>query len=178
MAAGKQTIFIRIFIQFQRTKNWTRTCFWSLTIISIETLLVSDFDLLVELLNKSAFFRFRIFWMFSLSLFSFWASGPGIASITEDAVMAPSFGMITVVVATILSELLSSATLCELRLFFPTYSPLGLGSFHSRFFWCCKIILVSMSSSDFEKPLRSPRRDAVESSSVIVLSLKFQRQLK
>ena len=102
-----------------------------------------------------------------------WFSSAGIASITEEAVIVPSLGIITVVVATILSELLRSATFCNVLLrFFVEYSPLGLCSFHSRFFWFWwRIRLASKSSSDLEKQLRSLNNEPVESSSAIVLSL-------
>lgn len=131
--------------------------------------------LLLVLLLRSALLRLlrELSWdAFSCgSLFS----SPGIASITDDAVMAPSLGIIRVVVATILSELLRSTDFCRaLRRRLPiTYSPLGLCSFHSLFLWFCwRIILVSKSSSDLEKQLRSLNNEPVESSSVIVFNLK------
>lgn len=128
------------------------------------SLKILDFDLL-----RSPLFLLFLTLLDCGSTFSL----EGIASITEDAVIAPSFGITTVVVVTILSELFKSATLCKvLRRFFDEYSPLGLCSLiNSRFLLTCKSALISRSSSDLETQLRSLSMEPVESSSGIAFNL-------
>lgn len=120
---------------------------------------------------KSSSFRSRLFAFFFGGVWGLWFSSPEIALMTDDAVIAPSLGMVTVVVAIIRSELLSSVSLCVDTRFLNF--ALGLCSFQSRFLWrCCMTMLLSKSSSDLDKLLMSLSMDAVESNSAMGLRLR------
>lgn len=167
-ADGCKVSFLKACFEFSYSSTFREI---KLTLLLIINISFESNCVIFDLLRSALFRLLRELWSWDCGS---WFSSAGIASMTDDAVIAPSLGIVTVVVATILSELLSSATFCKvLFLFFAEYSPLGLCSFHSRFFWFWwSIALASRSSSDFEKQLRSLNSEPVESSSAIVFSLK------